>query len=60
MGLLNSVAAQGRNGDTRLAHVTPGEVVIPKEVAAIRPDQGLRLPIAAPSAPCPSAQGQSP
>lgn len=36
-GLLN-MAAQGRNGDTRMAHVTPGEVVIPKEVAALRPD----------------------
>lgn len=36
-GLLN-MAAQGRNGDTRIAHVTPGEVVIPKEIAAIRPD----------------------
>ena len=38
MSLLNSVAAQGRGGDTRLAHVTPGEVVIPREVAAVRPD----------------------
>lgn len=38
MGLINSVAAQGRGGDTRVAHVTPGEVVIPKEVAALRPD----------------------
>lgn len=38
MGLLNAVASKGRNGDTRMAHVTPGEVVIPKEVAALRPD----------------------
>lgn len=37
MGLIN-MAAKGRNGDTRMAHVTPGEVVIPKEVAALRPD----------------------
>ena len=36
-GLINA-AAQGRNGDTRMAHVTPGEVIIPKEVAALRPD----------------------
>ena len=38
MGLISTVADQGRGGDTRLAHVTPGEVVIPKEVAALRPD----------------------
>ena len=38
MGLLNAVANKGRNGDTRMAHVTPGEVVIPREVAALRPD----------------------
>jgi hypothetical protein len=38
MGLLDSIAAKGRNGDTRLAHLTPGEVIIPKEVAAMRPD----------------------
>lgn len=37
MGLLN-LARQGRNGDTRVAHLTPGEVVIPREVAAMRPD----------------------
>lgn len=37
MGLLN-LARQGRNGDTRVAHLTPGEVVIPREVAAVRPD----------------------
>ena len=37
MGLLN-LAQQGRNGDTRIAHMTPGEVVIPKEVAKLRPD----------------------
>ena len=38
MGLLDSLAAKGRNGDTKIAHLTPGEVVIPKEVAALRPD----------------------
>lgn len=37
MGLLN-LARQGRNGDTRVAHLTPGEVVIPREVAQMRPD----------------------
>lgn len=38
MAGLISMAAKGRNGDTRMAHVTPGEVVIPKEVADLRPD----------------------
>lgn len=37
-GLLGNLASSGRNGDTRMAHVTPGEVVVPKEVAALRPD----------------------
>ena len=36
--VIESLASRGRNGDTRLAHLTPGEVVIPKEVAALRPD----------------------
>ena len=36
-GIIN-MASQGRNGDTMMAHMTPGEVVIPKEVAALRPD----------------------
>jgi hypothetical protein len=38
MGFLQDAAGKGRGGDTRVAHVTPGEVVIPKEVVAIRPD----------------------
>ena len=38
MGLLDSIAAKGRGGDTRLAHLTNGEVVVPREVAALRPD----------------------
>lgn len=38
MGLIESVAAKGRNGDTMIAHLTPGEVVVPREVAAMRPD----------------------
>ncbi len=38
MGLLNTMADQGRGGDTRIAHVTPGEMVLPREVAAVRPD----------------------
>jgi hypothetical protein len=38
MGLLQDAARKGRGGDTRVAHVTPGEVVIPKEVVALRPD----------------------
>lgn len=36
-GLLG-LSQMGRNGDTQVAHLTPGEVVIPKEVAALRPD----------------------
>lgn len=32
------MASLGRNGDTRMAHTTPGEIVVPKEVAATRPD----------------------
>ena len=32
------VAAKGRRGDTRMAHVTPGEVIVPKEVVKLRPD----------------------
>ena len=35
MGML---ASQGRNGDTRMAHVSEGEMVIPREVVAMRPD----------------------
>ena len=34
----NKLARQGRNGDTRVAHLTEGEVVIPREVAQLRPD----------------------
>jgi hypothetical protein len=37
-GLMQSLAASGRKGDTLMAHMTPGEVIIPKEVAALRPD----------------------
>jgi hypothetical protein len=37
MGLVG-MARQGRGGDTTMAHMTPGEKVIPKEVAAMRPD----------------------
>ena len=33
-----SMARAGRNGDTTMAHMTPGEMVIPREVAALRPD----------------------
>jgi hypothetical protein len=32
------MGAMGRNGDTQVAHVTPGEKVIPKEIAQMRPD----------------------
>jgi hypothetical protein len=35
---LQQLQNRGRNGDTMVAHLTPGEVVIPKEVAAMRPD----------------------
>jgi hypothetical protein len=44
MGLIDQYAAKGRKGDTMMAHLTPGEVVIPKEVARMRPD--LVAPIA--------------
>lgn len=37
MGLM-SLAQQGRNGDTMVAHMTPGEMVVPREVAAMRPE----------------------
>lgn len=36
-GLL-AAAKQGRNGDTLVGHLTPGEIVIPREVSALRPD----------------------
>lgn len=32
------MARAGRNGDTQVAHMSPGEMVIPKEVVASRPD----------------------
>lgn len=32
-----ALAAQGRKGDTEVAHVTPGEVVIPRELKTINP-----------------------
>jgi hypothetical protein len=35
---MQKLAAQGRNGDTRVAHLTKGEVVVPREVAELRPD----------------------
>ena len=35
---MQKLAAQGRNGDTRVAHLTEGEVVVPREVAELRPD----------------------
>jgi hypothetical protein len=37
MGLLN-MAKQGRNGDTMMGHLTPGEVVVPKEFWSLAPD----------------------
>lgn len=43
MGLLQDAARKGRGGDTRVAHVTPGEVVIPKEMVALRPDLVLHV-----------------
>ena len=35
---MDKLAEKGRNGDTRVAHLTEGEVVIPKEIAELRPD----------------------
>jgi hypothetical protein len=35
---LAAAADMGRNGDTQIAHVSPGEIVVPKEMAAVRPD----------------------
>ncbi len=37
MGLVE-MANKGRAGDTMIVHATPGEIVIPREVAALRPD----------------------
>ncbi|MES2183038.1 MAG: hypothetical protein V4505_00700 [Pseudomonadota bacterium] len=38
MPSIMQMARAGRNGDTTMAHLTPGEMVVPKEVAAMRPD----------------------
>ena len=35
---MQKLAAEGRGGDTRVAHLTEGEVVVPREVAELRPD----------------------
>lgn len=35
---MKKLAEKGRNGDTRVAHLSEGEVVVPREVAALRPD----------------------
>jgi len=36
-GMMN-MAAKGRKGDTEVAHMTKGEMVVPKEIAAMRPE----------------------
>jgi len=36
-GMMN-MAAKGRGGDTAVAHMTKGEMVVPKEIAAMRPE----------------------
>ena len=40
---LAALAKNGRRGDTELGHLTKGEVVIPKEIAQLRPDLIQRL-----------------
>jgi hypothetical protein len=46
-----AIAAQmGRNGDTQMAHMTPGEKVLPAQVAAARPDVAQQLDSAIASA----------
>lgn len=42
-GPLSRLAEQGRNGDTRIAHLTPGEAVIPRELVESNPELMRRL-----------------
>ena len=35
---MQNMAAMGRNGDTQLAHVSPGEMVVPRQVLNNRPE----------------------
>jgi hypothetical protein len=43
---MQDMARYGRNGDTRMAHVAPGEVVVPQEVLAQRPQVARGLGMA--------------
>ena len=43
---MQNMARYGRNGDTRMAHVAPGEVVVPQEVLAQRPQVARGLGMA--------------
>ena len=43
---MQNMARFGRNGDTRMAHVAPGEVVVPQEVLAQRPQVARGLGMA--------------
>ena len=36
--MMQNMAAMGRNGDTQLAHVSPGEMVVPRQVLNNRPE----------------------
>jgi len=37
-GAANPMAQMGRNGDDRMAHVAPGDMVVPPEIQAMNPD----------------------
>ena len=43
---MQNPAQYGRNGDTMMAHVTPGELVVPQEVLSQRPDVARGLGVA--------------
>jgi len=43
---MQNMARYGRNGDTRMAHVAPGEVVVPQQVLAQRPQVARGLGMA--------------
>ncbi len=38
MGMIDGLASKGRKGDTEVVHATKGEVMVPREVLAMRPD----------------------
>lgn len=38
MSMIDGLASKGRKGDTEVVHATKGEVMVPREVLAMRPD----------------------